>query len=240
MIESMVQSGPGQLQGLDLATMTDLELQMEFQKLSEAIETLRPLGARLLSTERLEWEIDLLVAMYQRELVQFEQIFRSMDKLERSLAAQKERQATQRRIVMHHQPEVGSSPSPTWEEQAHWIQTHLPEMRFEVHAQEPTIFTVWIERDEEADKIMRLSTILPTLFGAYGCGPMSTWSESPPHASFGFWNEALLLNARRIFPLPEGLQPGPIMFLHALTQDEWKRIERAYNKQVEDLPRQNA
>jgi hypothetical protein len=130
--------------------------------------------------------------------------------------------------------------SPVWEEQARWIQTHLPEMCFQVNVQVPTIFTVWIEHDEDADKIMRLSKILTTLFGAYGCGPMSTWSESPPHASFGFWNEALLLNAKRIFPLPENLQPGPIIFRHPVTAEEFQSFSRAYNKQPEALPRRPA
>ena len=186
---------------------------------------------------------------------------------------------------MHKQqhPLEQGSPSqepatPTWEEQAHWLQRHLPEMRFQVKLHTPTIVTVWIGQDEEADecmrlvdiltnlfgayncgqslnpvaatiftvwidhdpdaeKITRLTALLGQLFGAYACGPAATWSAAPPHASFGFWNQELLDNARRVFPLPDGLQPGPIIFLNPLSAAEWQRVEQAYNKQPEELPR---
>jgi hypothetical protein len=146
---------------------------------------------------------------------------------------------------MSKQPPAGHSPqpasaSPSWEEHARWIREHLPEMRFQVNAQVLTIVTIWIEHDEDADKMMRLVDILTKLFGAYNCGPTSTWSESPPHTSFGFWNQALLLNAKRVFPLPEGLQPGPMIFLNSLTAAEWKRLELTYNKRPEELPRRGS
>ena len=127
--------------------------------------------------------------------------------------------------------------TPTWEEQAHWLQIHLSEMRFKLNAVTTTIFTVWIDRDPDAEKITRLTALLGQLFGAYACGPASTWSAAPPHTSFGFWNQELLDNARRVFPLPDGLQPGPIIFLNPLSAAEWQRVERAYNKQPEELPR---
>jgi hypothetical protein len=75
-----------------LAAMTDQELQLAFEGLSTEIEDLRPRGALLAGRERLEWEIALLGAMYRRELIQFEQISRSIDHLDRSWAATRGRQ----------------------------------------------------------------------------------------------------------------------------------------------------
>ena len=74
----------------DLVAMTDLELQRAYQELSATIEALRPVGTRLSMAERLAWEIDLLVVMYRRESIQFEQIYRSMEQLDQSRAASRE------------------------------------------------------------------------------------------------------------------------------------------------------
>lgn len=77
---------------VDLEALTDQELQCAFLVLSVVIEALRPIGAKLSLPERLSWEITVLKAMYQRESIQFELIHRSLDKLDQSLAAQRERQ----------------------------------------------------------------------------------------------------------------------------------------------------
>lgn len=96
MIEQIgLQDRPGQPNDrMDLAAMTDLELQCAFQSLSTEIDELKLVGVLQTGTERLECEVALLVAMYRREAIQFEQVYRSMDKLERSLAASRERQGS--------------------------------------------------------------------------------------------------------------------------------------------------
>jgi hypothetical protein len=128
----------------------------------------------------------------------------------------------------------------TWEEHAYFLKAHAWEMRFTLNLNYSTIATVWIEDDPEGDKIMQIGEILSTLFGAYLCGPMSNYAYPgrPAHQSFGFWNQELLENAIRIFPLPSGFEPGRPVYLGGIP--DWSRLERAYNKRVEDLPRQGS
>jgi hypothetical protein len=106
-------------------------------------------------------------------------------------------------------------------------------MTFTLNEQYDTLATVWI-KDDPDDHIMRVGEILQTLFGAYLSGPMSNYAN-PAYQSFGFWNQALLSHARRVFPLPDGLQPGRPIYLSPLTEEQWQSAERSYNKKPEDF-----
>ena len=125
----------------------------------------------------------------------------------------------------------------SWEQEALWIRQHLPKMRFTLDSV-PTIFTVWVEQYDEAETLRRISNIMKELFGAYLTGPCSTLSVrgQAAHQSFGFWNGQLIENARRVFPLPSGLQPGLLLLIGPqLSSAEWDRLRLAYDRQPGEL-----
>ena len=126
----------------------------------------------------------------------------------------------------------------SWAEAALWLHEQLPAMRFTLNEQYATICTVWIDSDSGNDDVMIVGELLSDFFGAYLCGPMSNYAlpGRPAHQSFGFWNQALLENAKRVFPLPEHIQPGPMVMLHSISNHLSRGLERAYNKLPSDLP----
>ncbi len=102
----------------------------------------------------------------------------------------------------------------SWEEQAHWLHTHLPQMRFTLNESHTSICTVWFDDDPDGKKVMRMGEILVLLFGAYLTGPFSDAAlMGPTHQSVGFRTWELIANANRVLPLPAELQPGSPLYL---------------------------
>ncbi len=127
----------------------------------------------------------------------------------------------------------------TWYEMARWLREELTGMHFTLSPERETICTVWFESDPESEKPHLMEKVLRDLFGSYTCGPMSNvhWDGHLTHVSFGFWNSALIENARRIFSLPEGLRSAPIIYLGPQpTAEEWERLRIVYDKQPHELP----
>jgi hypothetical protein len=80
---------------IDLDAMTDLELRCAIQQLSNEIEERkrrRPMQANLSWVEQVEWEAAIICAMYQRESIQFELLYRGIDNLGRVQVADAESQ----------------------------------------------------------------------------------------------------------------------------------------------------
>jgi hypothetical protein len=78
-------SSTGTNNRMDLDAMADQELQRAIQRLSIEIEerkAQRPM-ADLSWGEQVEWEAAIICAMYQRESLQFELLYRSIDHLGR-------------------------------------------------------------------------------------------------------------------------------------------------------------
>lgn len=132
----------------------------------------------------------------------------------------------------------------SWTEQALWIHQHLPSMRFTLDEKYDHVCIVWLEGDdtnvEISDSLMRIGVILQKLFGAYLSGPMCNFSlpGKPAHQGFIMWNSSLIENARRVFPLPENLQPGRPVFLGPQPSIEaWKEMDKKYDRMPWELPK---
>lgn len=127
----------------------------------------------------------------------------------------------------------------TAEEHVQWLRDHLPQMHICIMPNTDTYMaTIWCYEDLRGDIIWRVEYILSHYFGAYlaGIPGQIPLSHGSTYQSFGFWNQALLHHAARVFPLPSHLQAGRSDYHEPVDGKTWERLERIYNISPEELP----